>query len=76
MSFAWPPNCPYRSVTNNSQADGAVPEFKLILVGDGGVGKTTFVKRHLTGEFEKKYVGTQHSMNDMIRLIIQFLITE
>jgi GTP-binding nuclear protein Ran len=29
----------------------------LILVGDGGVGKTTFVKRHLTGEFEKKYVG-------------------
>lgn len=33
-------------------------EFKLILVGDGGVGKTTFVKRHLTGEFEKKYVAT------------------
>jgi len=30
----------------------------LILVGDGGVGKTTFVKRHLTGEFEKKYVAT------------------
>jgi GTPase SAR1 family protein len=34
-----------------------IPEFKLILIGDGGVGKTTFVKRHLTGEFEKKYVG-------------------
>lgn len=33
-------------------------EFKLILVGDGGVGKTTFVKRHLTGEFERKYVAT------------------
>jgi hypothetical protein len=31
---------------------------QLILVGDGGVGKTTFVKRHLTGEFEKKYVAT------------------
>jgi GTP-binding nuclear protein Ran len=36
----------------------AVPTFKLVLVGDGGVGKTTFVKRHLTGEFEKKYVAT------------------
>ncbi|KAL9648900.1 hypothetical protein ABK040_003829 [Willaertia magna] len=34
------------------------PTFKLLLVGDGGVGKTTFVKRHLTGEFEKKYIAT------------------
>jgi GTPase SAR1 family protein len=33
------------------------PQFKLILVGDGGVGKTTFVRRHMTGEFEKRYVG-------------------
>ncbi|KAF8819167.1 GTP-binding nuclear protein ran/tc4 [Cardiosporidium cionae] len=32
--------------------------FKLVLVGDGGVGKTTLVKRHLTGEFEKKYIPT------------------
>jgi GTP-binding nuclear protein Ran len=35
-----------------------VPEFKLLLVGDGGVGKTTLVKRHRTGEFEKKYIAT------------------
>ena len=33
-------------------------QFKLVLVGDGGPGKTTFVKCHLTGEFEKKYVAT------------------
>jgi GTP-binding nuclear protein Ran len=33
-------------------------EFKLVLIGDGGVGKTTFVKRHITGEFERKYVAT------------------
>ena len=35
-----------------------VAEFKLIIIGDGGVGKTTFVKRHLTGEFEKQYIPT------------------
>lgn len=35
-----------------------ITQFKCILVGDGGVGKTTFVKRHVTGEFEKKYKAT------------------
>ena len=35
-----------------------ITDLKLVLVGDGGVGKTTFVKRHLTGEFEKKYIAT------------------
>jgi GTP-binding nuclear protein Ran len=36
-----------------------IPTWKLLLVGDGGTGKTTFVKRHRTGEFEKKYIATQ-----------------
>merc|ERR1712134_96011 len=40
------------------QQQSEIPQFKCLLVGDGGVGKTTFVKRHLTGEFEKKYVAT------------------
>ncbi|CAF2999841.1 unnamed protein product [Rotaria sp. Silwood2] len=34
-----------------------VPQFKLILIGDGGVGKTTFVKRHIIGELEMKYAS-------------------
>ena len=34
-------------------------EFKLVVIGDGGVGKTTYVKRHLTGEFQKPYIPTR-----------------
>ena len=42
------------SKTNMSNVtEKEMPSFKLVLVGDGGVGKTTFVKRHLSGEFEK-----------------------
>ena len=42
----------------SSRPDPNISTFKLVLVGDGGIGKTTFVKRHLTGEFEKKYIAT------------------
>ena len=41
---------------NNMQP---VATFKLVVIGDGGVGKTTFVKRHITGEFQKPYIPTK-----------------
>ena len=32
--------------------------FKIALIGDGGVGKTTLMKRHLDGDFESRYIAT------------------
>ena len=32
--------------------------YKIVVVGDGGVGKSTFIKRHRTGQFEPKYIAT------------------
>lgn len=33
-------------------------QFELILVGDAGVGKTTFIHRHITGDFTQRYIAT------------------
>ncbi len=32
--------------------------YKIVVVGDGGVGKSAFLKRHRTGDFENKYIAT------------------
>lgn len=42
---------------NTVMSQGVVTK-KIVLIGDGGTGKTTFVKRHKTGEFTRQYVAT------------------
>ena len=48
-------NMPNQTLNQNTQmpnqniSQSTIPEFKWVVIGDGGVGKTTFVKRHLTG---------------------------
>ena len=32
--------------------------FKVVILGDAGSGKTTYLNRLITGDFEKKYVAT------------------
>lgn len=34
-----------------------ISKYKVVMIGDGGVGKTSFVKRHQTGEFSEIYDG-------------------
>ncbi|CAM8900294.1 unnamed protein product [Rhodiola kirilowii] len=48
------PSTPPLSLTSPSTTFSNL-RSSMVIVDDGGAGKTTFVKRHLTGEFEKKY---------------------
>jgi GTP-binding nuclear protein Ran len=43
---------------SSTQACNPTTTYKLIIAGDGGVGKTTFIARHKTGEFRPKYIPT------------------
>ena len=40
-----------------------VAEFKMVLIGDRGVGKTSFVKKHLIGEVESRYIGKNNKLS-------------
>jgi GTPase SAR1 family protein len=39
----------------NNQLNLSIPKFKISILGDFGVGKTSYVTRFLTGEFCDKY---------------------
>ncbi|XP_076885491.1 GTP-binding nuclear protein Ran1A-like [Bidens hawaiensis] len=39
------------------QADD-FPKFKVLIVGDGGTGKTAFINRHITGDYTTTYEPT------------------
>jgi len=36
----------------------AIQRFKIVLSGDGGVGKSSFVERHISDKFKKTYMAT------------------
>ena len=49
-------------------------KFKIVLIGDGAVGKTSFIKRHMTGEYNIEYIGyyfknliKQKNKNELMR---------
>ena len=46
------------SLFENTSGSGHVKEYKLIVAGDAGVGKTAWVRRLLTGEFPLRYIPT------------------
>ncbi|XP_002133346.2 GTP-binding nuclear protein Ran-like isoform X1 [Drosophila pseudoobscura] len=45
-----------------------VPTYKCIIMGEKCCGKTTFLKRHLTGEFVEEYVHTARGSTSIVTL--------
>lgn len=43
---------------------------KICLIGDGGVGKTTYINRILDGKFEKNYEATVGAMNHYLEFAV------
>lgn len=43
---------------NSNHISKEAKQFKLVIVGDGGVGKTTYCNRLKSGQFEKEYIAT------------------
>ena len=50
---------------NSFSAPLAGPTFKVVMVGDGGSGKSTWLRKLLKDEFEKEYHPTLGMFNSM-----------
>lgn len=46
------------SFTFHAFADKEMDEYKVVVLGDGGVGKSALTVRFVTGRFEEKYDPT------------------
>lgn len=44
--------------TNVQNTPSGIQHYKIVLIGEGNVGKTTFLKRLLTQTFEDRYIAT------------------
>ena len=51
---------------NNEQTEQAIPKFKIVLLGENGVGKTAFVTRCSSDRFLEDHVPTANEVNTLI----------
>ena len=61
MDYAVPYGVDYAvayAVASEGASATPVQRFKVVVSGDGGVGKTAFINRHLSGTFTPNYVAT------------------
>ncbi|OQS53768.1 GSP1 [Ecytonucleospora hepatopenaei] len=58
------------SYTKQQLTPNSVHKFKICLIGEGGVGKTTFINKVLNGVFERKYIATQGAVTKDIVLCL------
>lgn len=56
--------------TKQTLTPGSIHKFKICLIGDGGVGKTTFINKVLNGVFERRYIATQGAVTKDIVLCL------
>jgi len=49
-----------------------IAEYKVVIIGEGGVGKTAFVKRLLGKEFEKKYIPTSGGEKSSLNVLTNY----